>query len=256
MGFEPTTFCMASDALLSGLELVQAVAVLARARRSHTNSGRAPATSGASGAAFRALKGTVRGDLPARCAPGAPRGRSRGRSPASRAASTESSRSASFLTRYSPVICFTSSSESEITSTSSTASSSAFSRPAIRALYSATLFVATPIFSPCAASTVPSLDSSTYPYAAGPGLPRAPPSVDRRAFTRRCCMSGFSSNAAPRRDARRAARARSRPPAQRHDGLDPQLGDAFLLPHPADRRVRALAGEERPGAGRVPRAAR
>ena len=42
-------------------------------------------------------------------------------------------------------------------------SSIAFSSPAIRALYSATLFVATPIASPWAASTVPSSASSTYP---------------------------------------------------------------------------------------------
>src|SRR5207302_10309173 len=39
------------------------------------------------------------------------------------------------------------------------------------------------------------------------------------------------------------------------DGLDAQLGDSLLRADPADRRVRALACEERPGAGRVPRAA-
>src|SRR5581483_10310250 len=96
---------------------------------------------------------------------------------ASPAACKERSRSASFLTRYSPRICFTSNSESETTSTAGTASSSARSRPATSARYSATLFVAMPIRSPCDASTVPSSASSTYAKAAGPGLPRAPPSV-------------------------------------------------------------------------------
>src|SRR4051794_31558308 len=39
------------------------------------------------------------------------------------------------------------------------------------------------------------------------------------------------------------------------DGLDTQLGDALLTAHLADRRCRALLRAERPGAGRVPRAA-
>src|SRR5581483_9507541 len=75
---------------------------------------------------------------------------------ASRAAWSDSSRSAAFFTLYSPFICLTSSSESDTTSTSGTASSIAFSSPATSPRYSATLFVATPIRSPCAASTVPS----------------------------------------------------------------------------------------------------
>src|SRR5204863_692451 len=40
-----------------------------------------------------------------------------------------------------------------------------------------------------------------------------------------------------------------------HDRLDPQLGDTLLLSHLPDRGVGALAGEERPGARGVPRAA-
>src|SRR4051812_22407493 len=39
------------------------------------------------------------------------------------------------------------------------------------------------------------------------------------------------------------------------DGLDAQLSDALLAAHLADRRRRALLRQERPGAGRVPRAA-
>src|SRR6516225_5642075 len=80
---------------------------------------------------------------------------------ARRAAFCWSSRSEAFLTRYSPRICFTISSESEITSSRPTPSSAARSSPAISPRYSATLFVATPIVSPCCASTTPSSSSST-----------------------------------------------------------------------------------------------
>ena len=53
--------------------------------------------------------------------------------------------------------------------------------PAIRPEYSATLLVATPIVVPSSASTSPVLASlSTAPYAAGPGLPREPPSASMR----------------------------------------------------------------------------
>ena len=96
----------------------------------------------------------------------------------------------------------------------------------MRARYSATLFVATPIRSPCAARTVPSSVSSTYPYAAGPGLPRAPPSVERRAFTvdqrvqveRHLFIRVRGEQRA--HDLGRALR--------RHDGLDAKLGGALL----------------------------
>ena len=55
--------------------------------------------------------------------------------------------------------------------------------PATSAEYSATLFVAVPIASPCASSTVPFSASRTNAYAAGPGFPREPPSVQSTAFT-------------------------------------------------------------------------
>src|SRR5579862_4993393 len=146
----------------------------------------------------------------------------------------ERSRSASFFTRYSPVICFTNSSESETTSTSASASSTAFSRPAMSARYSATLFVATPIRSPCAASTVPSSASSTNPYAAGPGLPRAPPSVKSRVVTR-----ADRRRRRPRRtDARRAARRGPRPT------------------DPPERRSRHAAPRRAPRVRAAPRLAR
>src|SRR5207249_1370814 len=54
---------------------------------------------------------------------------------ASAAASSESVRSASFFTRYSPRICLTISSESETTSTSVTCRSTALRSPAIKPLY-------------------------------------------------------------------------------------------------------------------------
>src|SRR5262245_16693023 len=44
-------------------------------------------------------------------------------------------------------------------------------------------------------------------------------------------------------------------PLRRHDGLDAQLGNAFLLPRLAHRRVCAFTAEERPCPGGVPRAA-
>ena len=51
-------------------------------------------------------------------------------------------------------------------------------RPAIRPLYSATLLLATPMVVPSSASTRPvSASLTSAPYAAGPGLPREPPSA-------------------------------------------------------------------------------
>src|SRR5579872_198525 len=81
------------------------------------------------------------------------------------------------LTRYSPLSWRTTSSESRQTSTSVQPASSARCNVAMRAWYSATLFVATPRNSDTSAITVPSDATITPPPAAGPGLPRAPPSV-------------------------------------------------------------------------------
>ena len=50
-------------------------------------------------------------------------------------------------------------------------------RPRSTALYSATLLVATPIRSATSSTTSPPGSETTTPIAAGPGLPRAPPST-------------------------------------------------------------------------------
>ena len=78
-----------------------------------------------------------------------------------------------------PDICSTTSLESIRASIcASGANSSASLSPAIRPEYSATLLVATPIAVPSSAMTSPVAASfSTAPYAAGPGLPREPPSA-------------------------------------------------------------------------------
>ena len=78
-----------------------------------------------------------------------------------------------------PAICSTTSLESIRTSISASgACSAASSRPAISPRYSATLLVAVPIVSPISAITSPvSASLSRAPYAAGPGLPREPPSA-------------------------------------------------------------------------------
>src|SRR3954447_21973655 len=91
--------------------------------------------------------------------------------------------------------CFAISSESLTTSTSSAPSSRALARPRSSARYSATLLVATPIVSIASPTTSPSGVASTAAAAAGPGVPREPPStwttrrkqllrVDRRELAR------------------------------------------------------------------------
>src|SRR6476646_1012914 len=54
--------------------------------------------------------------------------------------------------------------------------------PLITARYSATLLVAMPIRSATSSITVPSGSDTTTPIAAGPGLPRAPPSTLTTSF--------------------------------------------------------------------------
>ena len=141
MGFEPTTFCMASRRS-SQLSYIRERPKYSRARLD---------AFGVEGLVDEPVRELVVlaphravGDLVEARRP-------------RRIASRQSSRSASFLTLQSPRIWFTSSSESETTSTSSSCSSAAFLSPSTSARYSATLLVATPIVSPCAARTVPSL---------------------------------------------------------------------------------------------------
>src|SRR4051794_40907915 len=64
-----------------------------------------------------------------------------------------------------------------MSSTSSAPWAAASSSPRRSARYSATLLVASPIVSPTCSTTAPSSLRTTTPIAAGPGLPRAPPST-------------------------------------------------------------------------------
>src|SRR3712207_5287195 len=70
-------------------------------------------------------------------------------------------------------------------SSSVTPLDSASSRPATSALYSATLLVATPMPSATSPITSPDASARTTPMPAGPGFPRAPPSVCRVPFMRK-----------------------------------------------------------------------
>src|SRR3977135_2242862 len=95
------------------------------------------------------------------------------------------------LTFQRPDICSTTSLESINTSTSVAPSLAASSSPAISPRYSATLLVARPIACLLSASTAPwSVDQTTVPYPAGPGLPRDPPSASTMTFMRRPSCAG------------------------------------------------------------------
>src|ERR1035437_1556570 len=85
----------------------------------------------------------------------------------------------SFLTCQRPDICSTTSLESARTSMRAPGSISTAARsPSISPVYSATVFETTPRSPARSASTAPVVGSRTSaPYAAGPGLPRDPPSV-------------------------------------------------------------------------------
>src|SRR3954471_18874246 len=87
------------------------------------------------------------------------------------------------LTLYWPLICLATSSESLTTSTSSAPSARARSRPSSSPRYSATLFVTRPSSSWASSTTSPSGVGTTAAAAAGPGLPRAPPSTWTTSFT-------------------------------------------------------------------------
>src|ERR1700750_2960826 len=91
-----------------------------------------------------------------------------------------------------PLICSTTSRESIRTSTSASGATCwAKVSPAMRPRYSATLLLATPIVVPSSASTRPVAASLPRPrYAAGPGLPRDPPSA---SITTRSVVSAITS---------------------------------------------------------------
>ena len=144
-----------------------------------------------------------------------------------RSASSTSSRSASFLTLYSPRICLTSSSESETTSTSSTPRSSADSRPG-----DAGRCTRRRCSSPC---------RSPRRARRAPSRPR-PRARSRTRPAPGCRASRRRSRAAPSRErveVERRLLVRVRLPQRRDDlglallrvdRLEPQLGDALLAP--------------------------
>src|SRR2546426_933678 len=108
--------------------------------------------------------------------------------------------------------------ESERTRTPRDGNSRAASSPAITARYSATLFVVTPMRSLTAASGDAGSEGSktTAPIAAGPGLPRAPPS---HATTNHSLIFFRSWRGAPTRSGPAPLRAGipgSRPLRSRH----------------------------------------
>src|SRR5581483_1149165 len=89
------------------------------------------------------------------------------------------------FTLYCPESCRTTSSLSRRTAISSTPCASAALSPSMSAVHSATLFVVTPRNRPISWSTFPASSYSTAPDAAGPGLPREPPSAKSVALTGR-----------------------------------------------------------------------
>jgi hypothetical protein len=124
---------------------------------------------------------------------------------ASALASVASGRIPGCLIFHRPDICSTTSLESIRTSISASGANSwASFRPAISPEYSATLLVASPSVLPSSASTSPvSASFRSAPYAAGPGLPRDPPSastITRRgaSVTARSQRCGPGSAGTPR----------------------------------------------------------
>src|SRR2546427_6523292 len=123
------------------------------------------------------------------------------------------------------------SSESPTTSTSSAPSARARSSPSSSARYSATLLVAVPSSCACSSSTSPSLALITEAAAAGPGLPRAPPST---------CTMTFKAPRQRRAPAPLAAGTRQRGQAPGHAGPAPVAYDAPLRGAVGETRLRAL----------------
>src|SRR3954462_2104573 len=117
------------------------------------------------------------------CARGTLRTRQRANCPSAFVAAACSGFMSGCLTLSSPLTCLATSSESLTTSTSSAPSARARSRPSSSPRYSATLFVALPSSSCASSRTSPSGVETTAAAAAGPGLPRAPPSTWTTSFT-------------------------------------------------------------------------
>src|SRR5215218_9988567 len=136
------------------------------------------------------------------------------------------------------------SSESQTTSTSVAPSAAARSRPSSKPRYSATLFVASPIRTAARSSTCPSGAETTAAAAAGPGLPRAPPST----WTTTCTAASLVA-VRRRGDRGELSRHAGAPPvtdlahpAARGSGLAP-LGSAAVDDHGDVRIVLVIPGE-------------
>src|SRR4051812_24108726 len=129
------------------------------------------------------------------------------------------------------------SSESLTTSTSVAPSARARSRPSSSPRYSATLLLARPSVTAASSSTSPSGELTTAAAAAGPGLPREPPSTWTTTLTLGAAPSGFDVAGNGRELARHA-----RPPA---------VADLSLAARVADRAALALAAIEDDGDVRV-----
>src|SRR5438128_604986 len=123
------------------------------------------------------------------------------------------------------------SSESPITSTSSAPIARARSSPSSSARYSATLLVAVPSSCACSSSSSPSLALITDAAAAGPGLPRAPPST---------CTMTFKAPRQGLAPAPLAADTRQRGHVPGHASPAPVAYDAALRGAVGDTRIRAL----------------
>src|SRR5947209_1677536 len=127
-------------------------------------------------------------------------------------------------------------------STSRAPSAAARSTPRNSARYSATLLVAVPIGSASSSTTPPSGPDMTTPIAAGPGLPRAPPSTCSTS------LPVLTGRSVARHVRQLAGHARSAPiatlplPAGARRGVAP----AALAPVDDDgdiRVLRVIAGE-------------
>src|SRR3954452_5630058 len=119
------------------------------------------------------------------------------------------------------------SSESLTTSTSVAPIARARSSPSSRPRYSATLLVARPSVTAASSSTSPAGELTTAAAAAGPGLPREPPSTWTTTLTSGAAPSDFDVAGDGRELARHA-----RPPA---------VADLALAAGVADRPALALA---------------
>ena len=158
-----------------------------------------------------------------------------------RGGAQESSRSASFLTLYSPRICLTISSESEITLSSSTPSSTAFSSPATQPAVLGDVVRRDADRLSVRGETNPLVVLEHGRRRAGPGLRAAPPSRPgarpRPSQRVQRSVDGGNATSSSRRDARSSSGLDSRPSSDcsvKTTSTRWARLRAALRPHPAD----------------------